>query len=64
MYLKTVTIRGEGAQLLESTFSIIKGPLFNTVLKCQGMHARWLSGYSDLIPAIPTLIVMVIIIII
>ena len=46
MYLKTVTIRGEGAQLLESTFSITKGPLFNTVLKCQGMHACSLSGYD------------------
>ena len=53
MYLKTVTIRGEGAQLLKSTFFITKGPLFiyfirgnNTVLKCQGMHARWLPGYD------------------
>ena len=47
MYLKTVTINNEGAQLLKSTFFITKGPLFiyfirgnNTVLKCQGMHAR------------------------
>ena len=54
MYLKTVTIRGKGAQLLKSTFFIRKGPLFiyfirenNTVLKCQGMHASWLPDYGS-----------------
>ena len=53
MYLKIVTIGRRGTAFEKYFFFITKGPLFiyfirgnNTVLKCQGMHARWLPGYD------------------